>query len=187
LNGLEIGGGSGHRPATSSPRLVAFKGPAGSGKSTLSRALSRQLGWPVIDKDDVRDFLDDSNPGLAYDVMFNIARRQLLQDLNVICDSPLSSQKGYDHAIHIADETKAALVVVECLCPDDAVWRDRINARKALNLPSHHATDWDIMQAHRAGRADPARYAINHPYLVVNTLEPIADLCAQVVAWLEQR
>lgn len=34
--------------------LITFKGLSGSGKSTLGRALSKQLGWPLIDKDDGR-------------------------------------------------------------------------------------------------------------------------------------
>jgi shikimate kinase len=29
--------------------LLALKGPAGTGKSTLGRALGRRLGWPVVD------------------------------------------------------------------------------------------------------------------------------------------
>jgi shikimate kinase len=37
--------------------LIAFKGLAGSGKSMLGRAWSEQLGWPLIDKDDVKDIL----------------------------------------------------------------------------------------------------------------------------------
>ncbi len=55
-----------HEHLTRQVWLVAFKGEAGSGKSTLSRALSRRLRWPVIDKDDIRDLLDDSTPGLSY-------------------------------------------------------------------------------------------------------------------------
>jgi tRNA uridine 5-carbamoylmethylation protein Kti12 len=38
--------------------LIALKGLSGSGKSTLGRALGKQLGWPLIDKDDVKDILD---------------------------------------------------------------------------------------------------------------------------------
>jgi hydrogenase nickel incorporation protein HypB len=83
--------------------LIAFAGEAGSGKSTLSRALGRHLQWPVIDKDDVRDLLDDNAPGLAYDVMWNVARRQLLLGMSVICDSPLTG--GPWHAAQIAMET----------------------------------------------------------------------------------
>src|SRR5689334_15057955 len=67
-------------PYGSGQWLLALAGEAGSGKSTLSRALGRRLRWPVIDKDDVKDLLygraPDSGP-LAYEVMFNVARRQL--------------------------------------------------------------------------------------------------------------
>ena len=74
--------------------LIAMKGFAGSGKSTLSRALSKQLGWPLIDKDDVKDLLDGHAPAagpLAYAIMFNIARRQLLQEKP---ESPVHSWRG---------------------------------------------------------------------------------------------
>lgn len=140
--------------------LIALAGEAGSGKSTLSRALGRRLRWPVIDKDDARDLLDNTNPGLAYDIMFNIARRQLLLGLSVICDSPLTS--GPWRAAQVAAETGAALAVVECRCPDEAAWRARIDGRKALNLPSHHQTDWEAMQA-RASRSSRTRCRSSKP------------------------
>ena len=97
-------------------------GAPGSGKSTLARALGCRLGWPLIDKDDVRDLLNDATPhagGLAYDIMFNVARRQLLQGLSVICDSPFAYRRCYDRAVEIAQETGAALAVVECRCTDE--------------------------------------------------------------------
>jgi predicted kinase len=172
-------------PTTLKLCLLALKGEAGSGKSTLGRALGRRLQWPVVDKDDIRDLLDDTQPGLAYDVMFNVARRQLLQGLSVICDSPLTNP-GPAHAAQIAREAGATLAIVECHCPDEAVWRDRINNRKALHLPSHHQTDWDTMQAHRLSRPTraPGSEIGPHPYLVVNTLVPVDTLCEQVLAWL---
>jgi predicted kinase len=70
--------------------LVALNGPAGTDKSTLGRALARCLGWLLLDKDDVKDVLDGHATeagGLSYDVTFNIARRQLLQGLSVVCDT----------------------------------------------------------------------------------------------------
>jgi len=90
--------------------LVVLKGLPGSGKSTIGRVLSKQLRWPLIDKDDARDLFENQTPrtgGLAYDIMFNIARRQLLQELSVICDSPLTGHMGYERAQAIAAETYA--------------------------------------------------------------------------------
>ena len=76
--------------------LIVMKGFAGSGKSTLARALSRQFGWPLVDKDEIKDLLDGHAQAagpLAYAIMFNIARSLLLQGFNVICDSPASGER----------------------------------------------------------------------------------------------
>ena len=167
--------------------LIAMKGPSGSGKSTLSYTLSKHLGWPLIDKDDVRDLLDDAHPevgGLAYDIMFNIARRQLLQGLNVICDSPLTGSISYEHAQAIATESNASLVVIECICSDEILWRRRINARKSLALPTHRLTDWEKFQSYRQFYVSQVNYPIVHPQFVVDTVQPLHDCLAQVNEWL---
>jgi predicted kinase len=168
--------------------LVALKGAPGSGKSTLGRALSRHSGWPLVDKDDILDVLDGHTPeagALAYETMFNIARRQLLQGLNVICDSPLAYRLTYENAARIAKETNACLAIVECQCPDEDVWRCRIDARQALDLPTHHTTDWAAVQFFQRRTAGDADYPIVHPHLVVNTMAAVSELCAQVMAWLD--
>ena len=167
--------------------LLAMKGPPGSGKSTLAQALSRRLGWPLIDKDDVRDLLDDAPPGLAYAIMFNVGRRQLRQGLSVICDSPLGYRRTYERAAQIADETGASLAVIECHCPDEGVWRQRIAARRFLPLPTHHTTDWAAVQAFHRRTAAEAGWAIRHPRLGVDTTRPLPEVCDGVVQWLAQQ
>src|SRR5713226_2206518 len=89
--------------------LIALKGLPGSGKSTIAQALSKRLGWPIIDKDDIKDILDGHSPeagGLAYQTMFNVARRQLLQGLDVICDSPLTFSMSYKKAAYRSRDTR---------------------------------------------------------------------------------
>jgi predicted kinase len=169
--------------------LVALKGAPGSGKSMLGRALSRHLGWPLVDKDDILDVLDGHTPeagALAYETMFNVARRQLLQGLNVICDSPLAYRRAYENATRIAKETNACLAIVECQCPDEDVWRCRIGARQALDLPTHHTTNWAAVRSFQLRTAGEADYPIVHRHLVVNTMAPVAELCAQIMAWLDR-
>ncbi|PZS05605.1 MAG: ATP-binding protein [Candidatus Chloroheliales bacterium] len=167
--------------------LITMKGPPGSGKSTLARALSRQLGWPLIDKDDIKDIIDGhaSDPGrLAYDAMFNVARRQLRLGLSVICDSPLTFNGLYQQAQQIANETGATLAVIECHCSNEQIWRERINSRQDLNLPAHHQTDWDAMQTYLSQVAGKANYPIAEPYLVLDTVAPLDELVKKAVAWL---
>lgn len=168
--------------------LIAMKGQSGSGKSTLSRALSRELGWPLVDKDDVKDILDGhaqvAGP-LAYDIMFNIAHRQLLQGMSVICDSPLTGSISYEHAQAIATETHATLGIIECYCSDEALWSQRINGRKALRLPAHHQTDWETLQAFLRQPYQQENYSITHPHLIIDTVRPLQECLTEVMTWLE--
>lgn len=178
--------------------LIVMKGPPGSGKSTIARALSRRLCYPIIDKDDILDILhrDEQVPdvldnnallagGLAYDVMFRVARRQLLQGLSVICDSPLTSTIGYRQAQTIAAEARAILAIVECCCPDTAQWSQRIDARKMLSLPPHHQTDWPALQDYLSYYRSESSYPIIHPHLMIDTTNPLEQCIDTIVDWLE--
>ena len=169
--------------------LIVLKGLAGSGKSTLGRCLSQQLNWPLIDKDDIKDILDGRTAdagGLAYEVMFRIVRRQLLQGLNVICDSPLSFESLYNKVQELAYETGASLVIIECVCSDVALWQKRIDSRKTLNLPAHHQTDWETFNAQRSAMQANANYSITSAYLRLDTTRPLNELVAHVINWLER-
>jgi predicted kinase len=164
--------------------LVAMKGPPGAGKSTVARALSRQLGWPLIDKDDVKDVLDGQTPlagSLAYEVMQRVARRQVSQGLPVICDSPLLA-RTYDALCRVASEESVALVVVECRCSDEAAWRARIDARQSQALPAHHTITWEAVQRFLAQPG--VDYPIIHPHLIVDTARPLSKVVDEIVDWL---
>lgn len=168
-------------------RLIAMKGLPGCGKSAVSRALGKRLGCPIIDKDDIKDILDGHSleaGGLAYEAMFNIARRQLLQGLDVICDSPLTFSMSYKKARLIAAETHASLAIVECICSDEQAWSQRINRRKQLQLPAHHQTDWDNLQTNRAKMENEMNYPISDPRMIVDTVRPLEETVSEIIRWL---
>jgi len=170
-------------------RLLLFKGLPGCGKSTLSRALGKHLRWPVIDKDDIKDILHEQIPasgGMAYDIMLNVARRQLLQGLCVICDSPLLYSITYERAQAIATETEASLVIVECICSDKDIWRQRIDARQSLLLSSHHQTDWASFRSYANESANHTTYPITHPHHIVDTCQTLPDCVTEIISWLDQ-
>lgn len=167
--------------------FIVTQGLAGCGKSTVSRALSRHFGWPLIDKDDIKDLLDSRIPDagpLAYEVMFNLARRQLLQGLSVICDSPLTGRIAYERAQRVAAEAHASLVVLACRCSDEEIWKQRINSRKALQLPAHHQVDWEAFETLRRQLMAHEQVVITHPQFLVDTARPLHECLQDVISWL---
>lgn len=113
------------------PLLVAMRGMPGIGKSVLARAIALEFGWPVLDKDDIKDVLygcADAPDRLAYDLQFRLAQRQLQHGLSVVCDSPMLHPGVYAVAAHAADEAGAHLVVLECVLGEAAEHRRRIEA-----------------------------------------------------------
>jgi predicted kinase len=159
----------------------------GSGKSTLGRGISKRLGWPIIDKDDVKDLIDghcDDSGTLAYSVMFNIARRQLQQGLNVICDSPLTYADLYAQARRLASEAGARLVVLECVCSDEGEWQRRVDARGELGLAAHHMSSWEKLQAYRQIVEGKVDYPVEDEQLVLDTCKAAGEVVEQAVGWL---
>ena len=126
--------------------LVAMKGHPATGKSTLARGLARRFGWPLIDKDDVKDHTLGLAGGneLAYRILWQVVATQLALGLNVIVDSPLSYPVGYATAQALAAACGARLLVVETRL-DEAEWRRRLDARSP-DESAHRIRGWAAMQ-----------------------------------------
>jgi ubiquinone/menaquinone biosynthesis C-methylase UbiE len=116
--------------------------------------------------------------------MFNLARRQLSQGLSVICDSPLTGRIAYEQAQRVATETHASLAVLTCVCSDEETWKQRINGRKALQLPAHHQTDWEAFARIRREGASREQVTITHPRLILDTIRPLPQCLQHVLRWL---
>ena len=174
--------------------LLAFKGLPGTGKTTLSRCLAQSLGWPLVDKDDIKDVIHagcaNSGP-LSYTVTFQVARRQLVCGLSVICDSPLMYAESYANARRIASEANARLLVIETVLSDGQLWRERIEARKhdpRFLAGGHYVTDWAVFNAPSpayGGRNIPA-YPMTVPCLQVDTALPLPAVLATITSWLAE-
>ena len=160
-----------------------MKGPPGAGKSTIARELGRRLGWPVIDKDVVRDLLPDELGGLSYEAMLGYAERQLAVGLNVIADSPLGYRRSYAKALEIGERTGARVLVLACECSDAREWHRRLGARRGRGLASHHTVGRSGVAAFESrAAADP--YEIRVPSLVVDTAAPLDECVETALAWV---
>jgi predicted kinase len=172
------------------PILLAFKGHPGSGKSALSRELGRRCGWPVVDKDDIKDVLDGRSSdagGLAYEVMFGLVRRQLSLGLSVICDSPLAFEQAYQTLRDTSAAANAMLLVVETRCDDPTVWRHRIEQRTTMSLPAHHQTTWAGLLDYLVGAEPRVRYPISTPVMTVDTTRPLLVVLNEIMTWIAEQ
>ncbi|MBX3013104.1 MAG: ATP-binding protein [Caldilineaceae bacterium] len=159
--------------------LLAMKGHPATGKSTLAQALARTLGWPLLDKDDIKDHtlaLPDSNQ-LAYAILWQVVERQLALGVSVIVDSPLAYPVGYTTLCRLAELYAARLLVIETRL-DEMQWRARLEARPAQES-THKIRGWQAMQTQLAHYQDCWRYPLRpEHHIQVDTAQPIAQLVA---------
>jgi predicted kinase len=168
------------------PCLILLKGHPATGKSTLARALARRLRWPLIDKDDVKDFIADlpGGNGLAYEVSWRIVRTQLSLGISVIVDTPLSYPISYETGGNLAAQYDAQLLVVETIL-DEEVWRQRLESRELPTQSQHKIHSWALMQALLAHYDGCWRYPIDPAHhLRVDTTVDIERLVDTVLAGL---
>jgi predicted kinase len=170
------------------PLLVAMRGMPGVGKSALARAVSRELAWPVLDKDDIKDVVygrTDNADQLAYDLLFWLARRQLQLGLSVVCDSPLQYPGLYALAVRTASEAGARLVVLECALGNAPEHRRRIEARAPSNRARHWAiNDWEAFATYQNSVLPQSGYAIDAPRYVVDLSQPKLQGRREATRWL---
>ena len=174
-------------PPVAEQALLLMKGFPATGKSTLAEALARRLGWPLVDKDDIKDHtaaLPDGNR-LAYAILWQVVRRQLLLGLSVIADSPLSYPETYATGRQLAAEYGAHLLVVEVRLAE-AEWRRRLEARPP-SASSHKIAGWPAMQTLLATYNGVWNYPIDpRHHVIVDGELSVATQCDQVLARLQR-
>ena len=169
--------------------LVLMAGLPGTGKSTLSLAVGRALGWPVVDKDIFDGLLrtagisGETAVSLAYTLMFALARDLLSeQRLPVILDCPAAYPARVEEAVELARSAGARLKVILCLAD-----RDTRNERMARSVP-RSAREWRHPARRRPSDVEgdgreQFQYLPADAFLA-RTTRPQAELVADVVAYL---
>ena len=136
---------------TKNKKLIVFSGLPGTGKSALAEAIGRELGIPVFAKDWLEGVLLRSNVvpaetekqlgSVGYDLLTVLAERQLRLEQSVILDSVASTVAIRKIWRDLAQRYKADWRVIECICSDSAVHRERLEKRQR-GIPGWHELTW---------------------------------------------
>lgn len=168
-------------------QLIIFSGLPGTGKSKLAEAVARQYEIPVFAKDWLEAAL--LNAGLkpterlgyaGYDLLTTLARRQLALGQSVILDSVASFERIRVQWREAAREFKAQWRVVECVCSDEVLHRERLNGRQR-NIPGWHELTWSEVERVRS-YFEPWK----EERLVVDGVRPFPENLQAVLSYLHK-
>jgi len=136
---------------TKNKKLIIFSGLPGTGKSAIAEAVGRELGIPVFAKDWLEAVLLRSKVvpaetekqlgSVGYDLLTVLAERQLSLDQSVILDSVASTLSIRNIWRDLAQRYKADWRVIECICLDIVVHRERLKKRQR-DIPGWQELAW---------------------------------------------
>jgi predicted kinase len=162
-------------------QLIVFAGLPGTGKTSLARAVARELRAVYLDKDTLRDAVvavgrelkleqaaELARP-LAYALLVDLARDNLSLGLPVVLDSPARYSAYREQVEQLARNQKAELKLIECICTDESQLRERVERREG----------WESYQRERA-----TFERLTGPRLVVDTAESVMINVRKVLTYL---
>jgi predicted kinase len=139
-------------PAKLSPTLIVLSGLPASGKSVLAENLSRALSAPIFSIDTIeaamwRAGLAKNQTGIAaYEVAQALADEHLSLRHSVVIDAVNPAEAPRAAWRNLAARHRVSLKIIECVCSDEAMLRQRIEGRVNSTASSRELTWASLLQ-----------------------------------------
>jgi predicted kinase len=140
---------------TMPPTLIVLSGLPGSGKTVVAESLSRALSVPILSIDSIeaamwRTGLAKAETGVAaYEVARALADENLRLRHTVIVDAVNPVEAPRAAWRNLAAKHRISLKIIECVCSDETIHRQRIEARVRSTADRHEIT-WARLLQRRA-------------------------------------
>jgi predicted kinase len=167
-----------------SPTLIVLSGLPASGKSVLAESLSRALSVPIFSIDPIeaamwRAGLAKTQTGVAaYEVAHALADEHLRLRHSVIVDAVNPVEAPRAAWRNLAAKHRVSLKIIECVCSDETMHRQRIEGRVRNSAGTREFTWASLLQ--RRAEYEPW----TDPRLVLDTSRTSpAQLLAQALSY----
>jgi predicted kinase len=171
------------------PQVIIFTGLPGTGKSTLAEQVARIVRAPVFAGDWLMGGLKPARAALGklsraeylaawFGLLRTLVTRQLMLGQDAVVDDLVVSE---DQALawrETAARFSARLFLIECVCSDESIHRERIEGR-IRGIPGWHEVGWDHVERMRAEMV-----TLTADRLVVDAVEPVADNLRRVLDYI---
>jgi predicted kinase len=166
-------------------KVIVVSGLPGSGKSMVAEGISRELSLPIFSIDPIeaamwRGGMDKNATGIAaYEVVLSLADEHLKLGHSVIIDAVSPVEAARDMWRKVAATNHAQLVIVEVICSDERIHKQRIEKR-VRNISGMPEVTWERVQQ-RKHEFEPWQ----DEHLTLDSIEDPAALIKKAIAYIK--
>jgi predicted kinase len=167
-------------------KVIVVSGLPGSGKSMVAKGLSRELSLPIFSIDPVeaamwRSGLDQKTTGIAaYEVVAALADEHLKLGHSVIVDAVSPVEAARNMWRKVAANNSAHLVVIEAICSDEQIHKQRIEKR-VRSIPGMPEITWELV-LERKREFEPWK----DKHLTLDSIEDPTTLIKKAITYVQK-
>lgn len=171
--------------------FIQMSGVPGSGKSTLAKAISQNLDVVIVDHDTtktallerVKDVLQNSEIGkLSYHLDWAIIESLMIQNKNIIFDSPCLYEVIVEKGMHLADKYGYEYKYVECVNKDFVEVSKRLFEREAKLSQIKEFSSYEIFSTALKNSKKPK----NDTFITVNSSKELETYLMEVLNYIRE-